>query len=251
MMRDAFKTLALVILVALATSLWFIVVVPWFPKARPKVDRNQQVADDFHFLWYFNKETQKTTWLGIPTQQNPMDLWVTQEILFDTKPDFVVECGSYLGGSAAAWATVLAQVNPAGRIISIDIVDRMDNARKLPICKERVDFLVGSSTDPAIVSEVARRVRGKKIFVLLDSLHTEEYVLKELRTYSPMVQVGGYIEVQDSNINGHPIRPYGFGPGPYEAIQDFLKENKDFVPDKDREHLIFTFCPNGFLKRVK
>lgn len=247
-MLNLLKTLALVVLVAGATSVWFIYVMPSFPQAKPPTNAT---LDAFHQLWYSSPDTlPKNRWLGIPAEQNPMDLWITQEILFDTKPDFVVECGSLFGGSAVEWATVLAQINPTGRVISIDIQDRMGEARKLPIAKERVDFLVGSSTDPEIVSEVARRVQGKKIFVLLDSRHDTSYVLKELRTYSPMVQVGGYIEVQDTNL-GHPLRTRAYSSGPYEAVQEFLRTNKDFAIDKDRERLMFTFCPGGFLKRVR
>jgi cephalosporin hydroxylase len=185
----------------------------------------QPCADDyvlqrFHHLWFYNDATwRKTSWMGIPTQQNPMDVWVIQELLVTTRPDFVVECGSYYGGSAALWATLLAQVNPAGRVISIDIADRMEEARKLPIVGERVDFLLGSSTDPAIVADVARRVQGGKVFVILDSLHTREHVLEELRCYAPMVRRGGYVVVQDTNTSGHPVRPrFAPGPGAYEAV---------------------------------
>jgi hypothetical protein len=74
---------------------------------------------------------------GEPNQQNPMDAWVVQEILFKSQPDFIVECGSFHGESAAMWAMILQQVSPAGRVISIDIEDRMGEARKLPIVKEK------------------------------------------------------------------------------------------------------------------
>jgi len=250
-MRNALSAIALTVLVVIATSLYFTTVAPWLSKPKPSAPPEQVTVDEFQRLWYFNRNASRTSWMGVPTQQNPMDVWITQEIMFDTKPDFVVECGSYMGGSAAVWATLLAQANPAGRVISIDVLDRMDEARKLPIVKERVEFLIGSSTDSAIVAEVARRVSGKKVMVILDSLHTEEHVLDELRSYSPLVREGQYIEVQDTNINGHPVRPPGFGPGPYEAVQDFLAGNKAFVVDRDRERLILTFCPSGFLKRVR
>jgi cephalosporin hydroxylase len=209
------------------------------------------VLKRFHQIWYYDKDTwKKNCWLGIVTEQNPMDSWILQEIMFDTKPDYVVECGSLYGGSAALWATILAQVNPSGRVISIDIEDRMGDARKLPIVKERVDFLIGSSTAPEIVSEVARRVQGKRVLVILDSLHTKEHVLDELHAYSPMLSVGDYINVQDTNWGGLPLGS-GEDSNPHQAVEAFLKGNSSFEIDHSRERLLFTVCPDGYLKRIK
>ena len=86
--------------------------------------------------------------------------------------------------------------------------------------------------------------------VLLDSDHHKAHVLEELRRYAPLVSVGSYIIVQDSNINGHPVLA-DFGPGPWEAIDEFLKSNDGFRIDRERERLRFTFVPNGYLQRVK
>jgi cephalosporin hydroxylase len=126
----------------------------------------------------------------------------------------------------------------------------MAEARKLPIVKKNVEFLLGSSTSPEIVQQVRERVKGKKVLVLLDSDHHAPHVSEELRAYAPMVQVGGYLVVQDSNINGHPVFPAS-GPGPYEALHEFLKNNHDFAIDKSRERMLFTFSPDGFLKRIR
>jgi len=220
----------------------------------PPIPSKSEIVRLFSAVWYFDAATtwESTRWLGIVTEQNPMDVWVTQEIMYDTKPDFVVECGSGFGGSAALWATMLAQINPAGRVISIDTVDRMDEARKLPIVKQRVRFLIGSSTDPAIVADVARRIKGRRILVILDSLHTKEHVLNELKAYSPLLSVGDYIIVQDTNLNGHPVvLTHNTGPGGYEATQEFLASNSSFAVDESRERLLFTLNPKGFLRRIK
>jgi cephalosporin hydroxylase len=213
-------------------------------------DQNAETIRQLNLLWGSNRMWTQTRWLGIGAEQCPTDAWITQEILFETKPDFVVECGAYKGGSALLWATILAQVNPAGRVISIDIEDRMGEARQVPIAKERIDFLVGGSTDPAIVAEVTRRVKGKKVFVLLDSLHTKEHVLQELKDYSPLVEVGQYIEVQDTNNSGHPVHAL-MGAGPYEAVDAFLATTDSFQRDPSRERMMLTCAPGGFLKRVK
>lgn len=213
----------------------------------------EEVVRRFHELWYQDVNTWgRNRFLGIPTEQNPMDVWITQEILWEVKPDFMIECGSMKGGSAALWATLLEQINPEARVISIDIEDRMQEARNLPIVQRRVDFIISSSTDPAVVERIAQRVKGKKVVVLLDSDHRKPHVLNELKAYSPMVPVGSYIIVQDSNVNGHPVMP-NFDPqgGPWEAVEEFMKGNDSFVIDTSRERLHFTMCPNGYLRRVK
>jgi cephalosporin hydroxylase len=148
------------------------------------------------------------------------------------------------------WATILAQVNPEGRVISIDIVDGVTKAKDLPIVRERVEYLVGSSTSPEILTRVKQRIEGKRVLVILDSDHSRDHVFREMELYSPFIEVGGYMIVQDSNINGHPVYP-SFGPGPMEAIEDFLKINSGFEIDKGRERLLHTMHPNGYLKRVR
>ena len=91
---------------------------------------------------------------------------------------------------------------------------------------------------------------GGRVLVILDSDHRKPHVLKELNAYSALVQVGGYIIVQDGVINGHPISPRS-GPGPYEAVEAFIKTRDDFIVDESRERLILTYNPKGFLKRVR
>ncbi|MBW2362765.1 MAG: class I SAM-dependent methyltransferase [Deltaproteobacteria bacterium] len=211
----------------------------------------QQITDRFLIQWSDSENTwRKNRFLGIGTQQNPLDVWITQEIITEVKPDVIVEAGTHRGGSAALWATFLAQVNPRGRVLTIDVEDRAAKARKLPIVRRRVDFLLGSSTAPEIVAEVKRRTQGKRVLVILDSLHSEEHVLGELRAYQDIVPRGSYIIVQDGHVNGHPIWP-NWGPGPTEAIAAFLKETDAYLPDKTRERLMMTYNPNGFLRRIR
>jgi cephalosporin hydroxylase len=190
----------------------------------PEGDRLLSCSDDFLRLWTspFERTVFKNRWLGIETLQNPNDMWITQEILFDVKPDFLVEAGTRHGGSAAIWAMILEQINPEARVITIDIEDQVTEAKELDIFRRKVDFLVGSSTDPKIVADVKRRTQGKKVVVLLDSAHTKDHVLNELKIYSPLVGIGSYVIVQDTVVNGHPIWPE-WGPGPYEAVEEFLE----------------------------
>jgi cephalosporin hydroxylase len=147
--------------------------------------------------------------------------------------------------------TTLPHVNPRGKVVTIDVSPKLSaEARKHPLAKERIVFLEGSSTDPKTVAKVAEIVKGGRAMVILDSLHTKEHVLKEIRAYAPFVPVGGYLIVQDSNVNGHPVRP-DHGPGPMEAIEEFLAGTDEFVSDRGRERMLFSMHPKGYLKRVK
>jgi cephalosporin hydroxylase len=194
--------------------------------------------------------TMPMTWLGVPTIQNPNDIWVTQELIGRLKPDFIVETGTWKGGSAAIWAMIQDQVNPGGRVITIDVEDFVDDATLPPISRRKVDFVIGSSTAPEVVADVTRRVGKGRTMVLLDSDHHAPHVLAELRAYAPLVSVGSYLIVQDTNINGHPVLPE-FGPGPMEAVLEFLRNDDRFEVDREQERLLFTMHPGGYLKRVK
>ena len=207
------------------------------------IERFAELFMERHAAWYRNQ------WWGIQTLQNPLDAWITQEIIQEVKPDFIVEAGTYQGGSAPLWATILEQVNPEGRVITIDIEDQVSAAERLPIWKRKVDFLVGSSTDPAIVAEVRRRVQGHRVLVILDSLHTRDHVLAELRAYAPMVNVGSYVIVQDTGL-WRPVRDHPEG-WASDAVEAFLAEDRRFAVDPTRERFILTNCPRGFLRRIR
>ncbi len=212
--------------------------------------KQSTVIERFHQLSYADQNTfWRNQWLGIPTLQNPNDAWIIQEIISEVKPDYIIEAGTHFGGSAVMWATILREINPNGRVITIDIEDKSVQAKKMDISKKMITFLLGSSTDPKIVSEIVEQVKGKKAVVILDSAHEKDHVLKEMESYGPVVNPGSYLIVQDSDINGHPVFPKA-GPGPMEAIEAFLASNHNFQPDADRERLLFTTNPRGYLKRV-
>ena len=188
------------------------------------------------------------SWLGIPTLQHPFDAWVTQEIIVETRPDRIVEAGAFVGGSATMWAMLLEHVVPDGRVIAIDLNDNMDKARTVDVFRRRVDFVQGSTVDPAIVAHVARLVDGHRTMVILDSAHDVAHVAAEIEAYAPLVSSGCYLIVQDGFVNGHPLEP-DHGPGPYEAVQDFVATDDRFEVDRSRERMLFTFNPSGFLRR--
>ena len=211
---------------------------------------DRDVVRRFNQIHYYSGVWARTTWLDVPTQQNPCDLWVLQEIISEVKPDYIIETGTLKGGSTLFMAMVLEKVNKNGRIITVDIKPEVGRAKKYNVFKERVKVIISDSVDPETIETIAKLVEGSKVMVTLDSLHTKEHVLKELRLYSKFVSLGSYLVVQDTIINNHPVLPR-FGPGPMEALKEFLMENKNFVIDRSKEKHLLTYYPLGFLKRVK
>ncbi len=257
MTRRVLRTICATGPILLAQCLILCVAIPGEPNLAWAEDpvremTDQEVIDRFYEIWSDKKKPTiwKNRFFGIETLQNPMDVWITMELIWAVKPDYIVEAGSYLGGSALLWATILEQSNPEGRVITIDIHNRVRPASQHPIWKRKIEFVKGSSTDPKVVAHVTEQVRGKKVLVILDSLHTRDHVLDELHAYGPLVSKGSYLIVQDGMVNGHPIRPE-WGPGPFEAIEDFDLEANGFEIDKSKERLILTFNPNGYLKKIR
>lgn len=208
------------------------------------------VARRFQEVYYDSQVWVTTKWLGVPSEQAPTDNWNMQQLIVELQPDYIIETGTWYGGTTLFYAEVLSFVNPEGKVITIDIEPRVEQASKLPIWKQRVEMIVGSSIDPRVTDHVAKEVQGKKVLITLDSLHTREHVLKEMEIYSKLVTPGSYLVVQDTNINGNPVNP-GFGPGPHEAVQEFLQTHDSYVADRSREKFLLTFYPGGWLKRVR
>jgi cephalosporin hydroxylase len=209
-----------------------------------KLKRN--IVDHFHKLYYESGEEtwRNTFWLGTPTQKCPLDLWIYQEIIFEVNPDVIIECGTYGGGSALFLASICDLLDH-GEVITIDI--KVIEGRPE---HKRITYLLGSTTSQEIVEKVQAFIKNKnRVMVILDSDHNREHVLKELKIYSHFVSKDSYLIVEDTNVNGHPVE-LDFGPGPLEAVKEFLEGNKSFVIDKSKEKFYMTFGPDGFLKRV-
>lgn len=209
---------------------------------------DDEFIDGFHHLYYDSAESggtwKNTYWLGVPTEKCPLDLWIYQEILYEVRPDVIVETGTRWGGSALFLAG-LCDVLGRGRVITIDI--EVPGERP---SHDRITYLLGSSISPQVVEEVRKDIgTGDRVLVSLDSDHAMDHVLAEIRTYGTLVSPGSYLIVEDTNINGHPVLP-GCGPGLMEAVQEFLKETDEFVVDDNREKLLLTFNPKGYLRRV-
>jgi cephalosporin hydroxylase len=218
---------------------------------RRKLDSPVFVAQRFQRIYYDSLVWRAATnWLGVPSEQAPTDNWNMQELIAEIQPDYIIETGTLNGGTTLFYANVLSCVNPQGKVITIDIEPQVEQASKVPLWKQRVEMIVGSSVDPKVADHLAQEVLGKKVLVTLDSLHTRDHVLKEMEIYSKLVTLGSYLVVQDTNINGNPVLP-GFGPGPKEAVAEFLRTHDNFVVDRGREKFLLTFYPGGWLKRVR
>jgi cephalosporin hydroxylase len=213
----------------------------------PDAASSKKIVDDFHELYHESQGStwNNTFWRGVRTQKLPLDAWIFQEIIHETQPDVIVEAGTFMGGSAYFMASLMDLIGK-GRVITIDIEDHPGKPRH-----HRITYLIGSSTSEEMVARVRSLIgKDETVMVVLDSDHRAEHVLNELRIYGPMVTVGNYLIAEDTNVNGHPVKP-DFGPGPWEAVQTFLKENQAFTVDSRREKLLLTFNPGGYLIRVR
>lgn len=192
-------------------------------------------------------------WLGVPFMKNPLDAWMMQQIIAEVRPDYVVEAGTWRGGAALYFASVLNGLGlTEAKVITIDIEDkRAAEAVDHPLWPKYVEFILGSSTDPSVVARISDEVKGKKVFVSLDSSHRASHVLQELRAYGPLVSPGSYIVAEDTNLDGVPILP-DYGPGPFAAVQEFLASNPPppFERDLSREAFIMTWNRGGWLRRT-
>jgi cephalosporin hydroxylase len=216
--------------------------------------RTEDIVARFHQLYYdsavYGGTWKDTRWLGVQVAKCPLDLWIYQEILFETRPDVLVETGSAYGGSALYFASLFDLLGK-GRVVSIDIEPNPQRPRH-----DRISYLTGSSTSDEIVGVVrellaasAAAAPSHTVMVCLDSDHSKAHVLRELELYSGMVTPGSYLVVEDTNVNGHPVEP-DFGEGPMEAVEEFLAEHPEFSVDRSREKLYLTFNPKGFLRRA-
>lgn len=216
----------------------------------------------------FIKETSKYnysynfSWLGRPIIQFPQDMIAMQEIIWETKPDMIIETGIAHGGSLIFYASLLELIGK-GNVLGIDIDIRSYNRIEIenhPMSK-RIEMLEGSSISESIISKVKERVKGKAaVMVILDSNHIHEHVFKELNLYSPFVTRDSYLVVYDTvveemaekfNYHYH-NRPWSKGNNPMTAVKEFLIHNDDFKIDRTIENkLLITVAPGGYLKRVK
>ena len=205
-----------------------------------------------HYNWL-----RQASWLGQPILNLPQDMFALQEIIFKTKPKYIIELGVAWGGSLLFYSTLM-EVLGGGRIIGVDTYIPEDLKQRLYSygkLSERLTLINGSSIEQSTINQITSIIdRSREVMVFLDSHHTHEHVLKELQLYSPFVGKGFYLVVGDTMLEDIPEqkhRPHPWVPGnnPKTALGQFLKENDRFEVDKlIEEKLLFTCNPGGYLR---
>jgi len=200
------------------------------------------------------------SWLGRPIIQLPQDMMAMQELIWQVKPQLIIETGIAHGGSLIFYASMLELIGGEGSVLGIDIDIRAHNRAEIeshPMSK-RIKMLEGSSISEEIIMQVKKMTFGQKpVLVALDSNHTHEHVLKELQAYAPLVTKGSYLVVFDTLIEDMPDemfsnRPWGKGNNPKTAVWDYLKASDRFMIDKSiQDKLLITVAPDGYLKCIK
>jgi cephalosporin hydroxylase len=214
-------------------------------------------------------------WLGRPIIQYPQDIVAMQELIWQTRPDLVIETGIAHGGSLVFTASMLAHLDycdahetgqlldprkPRRRVIGVDIDIRAHNLAALDAhpMRNRMDLIENSSIDPAIIADIRARAAGhERVLVCLDSNHTHDHVLAELEAYAPLVSVGSYCVVFDTFVEDLPLdmfldRPWGRGDSPKTAVLEYLEAHPEFEINKEIENkLLITVAPDGYLKRIR
>jgi len=207
-------------------------------------------AGEAYLRWYYASGVWKQlAYRGVRTLKNPLDLWNYQEIIHERGIEWVIETGTRHGGSALFFADLLEARGSPGRVISIDIDHRELQVRPSPY----LELIAGDSA----AADVLSRIRGSldvergPAFFILDSDHQMAHVLRELEGYVDCMRPRDYLVVEDTCVNGHPVRP-DFGPGPAEALARYLGEHPGrLVPDTAREmKFACTFAPGGYFVRI-
>lgn len=214
------------------------------------------------------------SWLGRPAIQFPNDAWAMQELIWQIKPDLIIETGIAHGGSLIFSASMLALLDISGAIESGEVLDPKKSRRKVlgididirshnraaieahPMAS-RIQMIQGSSIAPEVVAAVHNIASGyQRILICLDSNHTHDHVLAELAAYAPLTSVGSYCVVFDTIVEDMPAdmfpdRPWGCGNNPKTAVREYLKTHPEFEIDKAIQHkLLITVAPDGYLKRT-
>ena len=229
-------------------------------------DKFQELAKEFVIQSCYNQYTYNFSWMGRPIIQFPQDMIVMQELIWEIKPDLIIETGIAHGGSLVYYASILELIGK-GRVIGIDIEIREHNRKALemhPMFK-RIDLIVGSSDQIKTTEKVISKIEenDKTVMVCLDSKHTHDHVLSELKLFSKFVTSGSYLVVFDTTAQtfdrktlktlaaNYQFSPWGKNSNPHSALTDFLKLNKDFkIERKWHQKAQITNCFEGFLKKV-
>ena len=209
---------------------------------------SMRAVDEFHKMYENNRIWERNYWLGSGCWKLPFDAFIIQEILYQTRPEYIIETGTGRGGSALFYAGI-CELLGEGKVITIDIKNDLDNNNQFH-WEDRITYLHGSSTNKIVYDKVFDICKGKRNLVILDSWHSYEHVCKELEIYEQLVPIDSYLIVEDTHVSDHPVS-WLHGKGPYEAVDWFLTIGDDFERSYWAEKHLMTFNPGGFLRRTK
>ena len=220
----------------------------------------QAAAKAFNDASNSSRYSYNFSWMGRPIIQYPQDMIVMQELIWELKPDLIIETGIAHGGSLIFYASLMELIGK-GEVLGIDIDIRAHNRKEIeahPMFK-RITMLEGSAISEEIAAQVRKAAEGKQtVMVLLDSNHTHDHVLRELELYAPLVTPGSYCVVFDTIVEKLPEgyfneqRPWGIGNNPLTAVYEYLKKDDRFVIDSSIDNkVLISVAPEGYLKRIK
>jgi len=228
------------------------------------------IADTLDEKYCYNFE-----WLSRPIIQFPQDMVAMQELIWQVKPDLIIETGIAHGGSLIMSASMLAMIDyceaveggvaldpqaTKRRVLGVDIDIRQHNriAIEAHPMSHRIDMIEGSSIEPETIAQVKGAAAGfERVLVILDSNHTHDHVYAEMEAYAPLASNGSYCVVYDTIVedlpeDAFPDRPWGKGNNPKTAVWEYLKTHPEFEIDQSVQNkLLITVAPDGYLKRVK
>ena len=208
---------------------------------------------DYSYLW---------SWMGVPVIQMPADVMATQEVIWATKPDVIIETGVARGGSVLFMASLL-EIIGKGKVIGVDIDIRAHNRESIerhPMSK-RVSLIEGGSVDAGTLARVRAEIPvGARVMVVLDSDHSRDHVLNECRAYGPMVTEGCFMVVADTLV-GHVTeenapkkrsKVWFKGDEPLSALRDYMAECDRFEVDAELNgKLVLSSSPGGYVRCIK
>lgn len=205
----------------------------------------QQLQAEFTDAFWRSLAWQGVTWLGQRVERAPTDLIAYQELVADVRPDWIVALRANGEGSPDFFASLCDLVG-SGRVVAVGPeADSADQSQH-----PRVEYVEGASTAKETQERVAELVGDDANCMVVIPPAPLQEIVAEFKAYAPLVGVGSYAIVEGTIVNGHPVVP-SFGPGPSEALQQILKNRRDFAPDHRPERFGLTFNPRGFLRRVE
>lgn len=239
-------------------------ILEFFEERKARVNSNatnaelKKAADEFNVASNKAQYSYNFSWMGRPIIQYPQDMIAMQEIIWDLKPDLIIETGIAHGGSLIYYASILELIGK-GEVLGVDIDIRKHNRTEIENHSmfKRIQMIEGSSVSQETVDKVAELAKGKQtVLVTLDSNHTHEHVLQELIMYSPFVTKGSYLVAFDTIVEDLPNdylpgRSWNQGDNPKTAVREFLKSHPEFETDKSIDNkLLISVGPDGYLKRI-